>query len=82
MAKKGETVYSETVKGHARNWRRDARFDKTDGFIGISMFEDGKCDDRVLLSPQQIRELFKFVGRRALAVAARRNDRRPAKSLY
>jgi hypothetical protein len=63
-AGKGMTKYSATVPGTARNYNWPIRFDKTDGFVGITQLEtDGRIKDRVLLSPKQITELLLFAGK-------------------
>jgi hypothetical protein len=59
----GRTVYTERIKGDEGNHGRDAQFDLTDGYLGITDFED-----RVLLSPAQVKALVNFVvGKKARA---------------
>lgn len=62
----GQTQYSAPHKGNRGNHRLAVRFDKTDGYVGISQFEDaplsGRTMDRVLLTPQQVRALVAFLG--------------------
>ena len=61
---KGITRYSAVVKGGSGNWRRDVRFDVTDGYVGISAYEGGnKPIQRVLLTPKQFEALKVFVRR-------------------
>lgn len=60
MSQAGITTYSEKIKGEPRNHDRPARFDLTDGFLGITQ-NCGIEIDRVLLSPKQIRELISFI---------------------
>ncbi len=56
MAQTGITTYSDKIAGERRNFDLPARFDVTDGFLGISQEHD-----RVLLSPKQIKELILFL---------------------
>lgn len=60
---RGVTDYSDPVVGEWRNHGHTARFDVTDGFIGITQYDgDGATvTDRVLLSPSQWSELVAFV---------------------
>lgn len=58
MAKAGITTYSEKIAGERGNHDLPARFDVTDGFLGIT-----QNDARVLLSPKQARELTAFIRR-------------------
>ena len=60
---RGRTEYSEKIKGDRANYGWPARFDITDGYVGITQFEDDKVKDRVLLSPKQIQELLDFISR-------------------
>ena len=60
----GCTRYSDEIPGARGNYKWPARFDLTDGFLGISQSENGKVKDRVLLSPQQVQEMIAFVGGR------------------
>ncbi len=61
-------VYSNTIPGAHRNWNWPTRFDLTGGKIrgclGITQWnQDGtRVNDRVLLSPAQVKELIEFVG--------------------
>lgn len=65
------TIYSQTVEGDKGNYSWSVRFDKTrskkhthePGYIGISQFEGGKMQERVLLSPTQAKELVEFISR-------------------
>lgn len=60
--KKGDTVYSETIKGMRGNYDWPARFDFTDGFLGVTQFDEtGTYKARVLLSPEQVKLLVGFV---------------------
>jgi hypothetical protein len=54
------THYSEKIEGHPSNYRWAVRFDVSNGFLGINQFKDDKVQDRVLLSPDQVRALVKF----------------------
>jgi hypothetical protein len=55
------TRYSIRVKGNKSNYFLDAQFDLTsDGYLGITQDKD-----RVLLTPDQIATLVKFLGSRA-----------------
>lgn len=59
----GITHYSDMVVGERRNYNRAARFDYTDGFVGISEFNeiDGPVRQRVLLSTDQVVKLLEFL---------------------
>jgi hypothetical protein len=57
----GLTYYSETIEGHSRNFDLGARFDMSDGFLGISQKEGDKWTERVLLSPAQVQALQNFI---------------------
>jgi hypothetical protein len=58
-----ETRYSPTIPGTTGNHRRAARFDWTDGHIGITAMPHTGDDpiDRVLLTPGQWAALLAFV---------------------
>lgn len=66
----GRTHYSEKLKGARGNCNLQARFDVTDGYLGITQFEGEAVTDRVLLSPEQAQALFDFVGKKKTARAA------------
>jgi len=53
------TRYSEKISGTERNWVGDVRFDHTDGYLGITQFNESL--DRVLLSPHQVKGLLEFL---------------------
>lgn len=56
------TEYSERIEGDRWNWDKAMRFDVTDGYVGITSFDDdGHVIQRVLLTPQQIKALIRFV---------------------
>lgn len=59
----GVTNYSEKIDGEKRNHHKTARFDLTDGFLGITQTDSDRVVDRVLLSPHQVKKLLAFVGR-------------------
>ena len=59
-----DTRYSKRIKGAPSNWNLAARFDLTEGHLGIVNFDGPKVTDRVLLSPEQVRELRKFLRER------------------
>jgi hypothetical protein len=62
MAKNsGRTIYGEKIKGVPGNYNFAARFDITDGYVGITQYDGEAVTDRVLLSPAQVRELLNFV---------------------
>jgi hypothetical protein len=49
-----KTYYSKLIKGSTGNWRRDARFDVTGSYVGISTYEGAnKPIARVLLTAKQ-----------------------------
>lgn len=56
--------YSEMIKGDRGNHECPARFDLTGGYLGITQIGDGQVKDRVLLSPNQVKELTDFIGRK------------------
>lgn len=63
----GITRYSQSVRGIRANHNLTARFDLTDGLLGVSQWEGDTIArvDRVLLSRRQVRVLLEFVrGRR------------------
>lgn len=62
---KGITKYSRVVEGTATNHSLNARFDLTDGILGISQWERGaKSYERVLLNKKQVQELQQFLNGR------------------
>jgi hypothetical protein len=59
----GSTSYSDKVLGDAANYNQSVRFDVTDKYVGITQFdENGKVNDRVLLTPKQAKELAEWIG--------------------
>lgn len=61
---RGDITYSEKIKGTHRNFNWPVRFDRTDEYVGVTQFNgDGSVADRVLLSPEQVRELVAFVSK-------------------
>jgi hypothetical protein len=70
MARNGTTTYSEKVKGARGNHGWLARFDLTDGYLGITQFDGEMVKDRVLLSPEQVQELLDFIGQKKMRRAA------------
>lgn len=58
---RGDTTYSEKIKGARGNYNWTVRFEKTDGFLGVTQYEGETIKDKVLLSPDQVRELVSFV---------------------
>lgn len=66
----GRTTYSEKIKGARGNYGWLARFDITNGYLGITQFEGEKVNDRVLLSPAQVQELLDFISRKKTSRAA------------
>jgi hypothetical protein len=61
--KPGETSYSVRIEGDKRNYQWSVRYDVTDEYLGITQFEGDAAKERVLLSPQQVRELLLFLKR-------------------
>jgi len=57
------TRYSETVEGDQGNYNWPARFDNTNGYIGITQSDNPNVNEtsRVLLSPDQVKALIAFV---------------------
>lgn len=71
MAKlRGRTYYSEKIKGTPGNYSWASQFDITDGYLGISQYEGDAVKDRILLSPNQVKELLDFVAIKRAARAA------------
>lgn len=68
--RRGRTYYSEKIKGSRGNYDWAARFDVTDGYVGITQFEGETVKDRVLLSPAQVQEFLEFVGAKKASRAA------------
>lgn len=66
----GLTRYSEKIAGDRGNHGRAARFDLTDGYLGVTQTEGCAVKDRVLLSPAQVKELLTFVGHQKTSRAA------------
>lgn len=68
MAGNERTRYSDTIEGDKRNFDWMARFDDTDGYIGITQSDNPRRNDtsRVLLSPDQVKALMKFVKQKDL----------------
>ena len=58
---RGRTEYSERVEGNRGNHNFGARFDMSDGYLGITQFDGDAIPDRVLLSPRQVQELLAFI---------------------
>lgn len=57
-----ETKYSEKITGERRNYNWAVRFDITgNGFVGITQYDGDTVKDRVLLSPDQVAKLSRFV---------------------
>lgn len=56
----GLTIYSDAVEGETGNWDWRVKFDITDGYIGITQWNDDSSD-RVLLSPRQVQALKRFI---------------------
>lgn len=58
----GKIDYSADVAGDAGNFNSSVRFDLTGGYVGITQREDyDGCVERVLLTPEQVRALIRFV---------------------
>lgn len=70
MAQRGRTYYSEKIEGARGNYDWPARFDVTDGYIGITQYDGEAVKDRVLLSPKQVKELLNFIGEQKSSRAA------------
>lgn len=58
---KGRTYYSDEIKGARGNYNWTATYDLTDGFLGVTQKDGDKVIDRVLLSPDQVKELTSFI---------------------
>lgn len=70
MSNHGRTRYSDTIKGSRGNFDWLARFDLTNGHLGITQFEGDAVKDRVLLSPAQVQELLNFISKKKTNRAA------------
>lgn len=58
----GLTKYSRLVGGTRANHNLSARFDLTDGFLGITQFDSNtKKSERVLLNRKQVAEMLQFI---------------------
>jgi len=57
------TDYSEQVAGDRQNHGRAVQFDVTDGYVGITAFDNDGGVDRVLLTPKQLTALRVFLRR-------------------
>lgn len=69
MNDKETTIYSDKVEGVEGNFNQPVMFDNTGGFIGITQYDDtDRPQDRVLLSPRQVKELFGFATGRTMKV--------------
>lgn len=57
------TEYGEHVEGDAGNYFWKTRFNITDGYVGITQSDAPHVNDtsRVLLSPDQVKALIRFV---------------------
>lgn len=66
----GRTHYSEKIEGNRGNHNFQARFDLSDGYLGITQWDGESLTDRVLLTPKQVQELIEFVGKKKPARAA------------
>lgn len=69
-----EIRYSDEIDGNESNHGRGVRFDYSpNGYVGITAFEpDGRVDDRVLLTPAQMKALAIFAGTRGKSWKAAR----------
>ena len=62
----GVTRYGGKIDGDSGNYGWHVRFDANDdGYVGISQYDGQTLTDRVLLSPNQVRALVTFVGKRS-----------------
>lgn len=68
-----ETRYGAVIQGNPANHKRAVRFDYSPrGYIGITAYEvDGSVDDRVLLTPQQMKALIVFAKSRGRTTAGK-----------
>jgi hypothetical protein len=57
-----KTVYSPTYVGNESNYDQQVRFDNTGGYLGITQYGDSL--QRVLLTPQQVKRLTAFIGKK------------------
>ena len=56
-----ETHYGPWLAGDSGNYDLPVRFDRTDGYVGISQKDDAATTERVLLTPRQVRALRAFI---------------------
>lgn len=72
--KEDEIVYSDKLKGDKRNYNWEAQYDLSGAYLGISQWHPdnpkGQQVERVLLSPEQVKGLVKFLGKYDAARAA------------
>lgn len=59
--RKDITYYSDKVEGSNGNYHWPCKFDITNGYLGITSYEDEGSVERVLLSPKQVAALIRFV---------------------
>lgn len=58
----GITKYSRVVAGTHANHDLTARFDLTDGILGITQWQpDSRQHERVLLNKKQVEEMLQFL---------------------
>jgi hypothetical protein len=58
---KAETKYSDMIPGDSRNYEWAVRFDIHARYLGITQFEGASVKERVLLSPDQVAALMRFL---------------------
>jgi hypothetical protein len=58
------TRYSDKFPGDTGNYNWVVRFDVSKrGYLGITQFDGIEVKERVLLSPSQVKQLLKFLGK-------------------
>ena len=70
VARDGHYRYSPEIPGYKRNHNQSATFDVIGYCVGIT-----QGDERVLLSPEQYRQLVNFVERGRVLLKVRRRSR-------
>lgn len=61
---RGQTRYSDKIEGNRGNFNWSAKYDLTNGYLGLTQAEGDEVKDRVLLSPAQVKELTEFIERK------------------
>lgn len=69
QTREARTHYSPDVPGATGNYNWPVRFDRTRGYVGITQWDPkdpNRVTDRILLSPEQQKQLLNFLNRRSV----------------